>query len=112
MKKLFITLSVLTALTSFNANALEAIGVIYGVSSVSASVVGTLSTIYGPDCVVGQGPCKEAVQVIADAQDYMQSGKVSTFLGQKIKEIQTSDSSLSAEEALDVLTASAAVFLK
>lgn len=112
MKKLFITLSVLSALTSFNANALEAIGVTYGVMSVSASVVGTLSTIYGPDCLLGQGSCKEAVQVIADAQDYIQSGKISSFLGQKIKEVQASDTSLSAEEVLDVLTASAAEVLK
>jgi hypothetical protein len=112
MKKLMVMVSLITSITAMNANALEAVGAIYGLSSAGLSTLGTLSSIYGPDCVIGQGSCKEAVQVLEDAQAYLQSGKVSTFLGQKIKEVQNIDSTLSSEEAIDVLTSTATAVLK
>lgn len=46
---------------------------------------------------------KEAAQVINDSQELIQSGKMTAFLGQKIKDIQAQDSSVSDSEALDAL---------
>jgi hypothetical protein len=46
---------------------------------------------------------KEAAQVINDSQELIQSGKMTAFLGQKIKDIQGQDSTVSDSEALDAL---------
>lgn len=46
---------------------------------------------------------KEAAQVVNDSQELIQSGKMTAFLSQKIKDIQASDSSVSDSEALDAL---------
>lgn len=100
------------SVTTSQAQAAQAITGIYGVMSVSLTGVGISSSIYGPDCVIGQGPCKAAVQVLEDSQKYMQSGEVTAYLSQKIKEVQESDSSLSADEALDALVAGAEKFIK
>ena len=41
--------------------------------------------------------------VLNDAQELMQSGKMSVFLSQKIREVQNANAGSSEEEALDVL---------
>ncbi|MDD4972785.1 MAG: hypothetical protein PHY93_00460 [Bacteriovorax sp.] len=46
---------------------------------------------------------KEAAQVINDSQELIQSGKMTAFLGQKIKDIQAQDSAVSDSDALDAL---------
>lgn len=112
MKKLMVLAAVAMSVTTFSAQAAEAITGAYAVMSVTGSSVGISSSIYGPDCMLGQGACKAAVQVLEDSQKYMQSGEVTAYLSQKIKEVQDLDSSLSADEALDALVASAEKFVK
>jgi hypothetical protein len=108
MKKLVVMLTLATSLTSINANALEVITAGYVALTASAGVWGTSSSIYGVDCAVGQARCKEAVQVLKDTQEFVQSGKVSVMLSKKILDTQAQDQSLSADEALDVIVADAA----
>lgn len=49
----------------------------------------------------------EAEQVINDSQEFMQSGKLSILLDQKIAEVQSNNEDLSLEDALDLIVASA-----
>lgn len=46
--------------------------------------------------------CKEAVAVLLDAEEYAQSGRLTLFLNQKIKDLQTTEE-LSTEESIDIL---------
>lgn len=46
---------------------------------------------------------KEAAQVINDSQELIQSGKMTAFLSEKIKNIQAQDAAVSDSEALDAL---------
>ena len=55
---------------------------------------------------------KEAAQVLNDSQELIQSGKMSAFLSQKIKDIQAQDSSVSDSEALDALLSVSEQILK
>ncbi|MBC7713416.1 MAG: hypothetical protein H7177_08755 [Rhizobacter sp.] len=112
MKKLMIMITLGTTLASFNANALQAIAASYAVASLAMTSLGVTSSVKGLDCTLGQGACKEAAQVIEDTQNYQQSGQLSAFLSQKIKDIQSLDSSVSDEEALDALTSVSAQMLK
>lgn len=52
-------------------------------------------------------PKLQAAIVLNDAQEAMQSGKISTFLAQKIKDIQSSNSTMSESDALEVVIADA-----
>lgn len=65
----------------------------------------TFATAYSSIWVTSSGNTnyhKEALQVVNDSQDLFQSGHMSLFLGQKIKDVQ-SRYSISDSEALDVL---------
>lgn len=55
---------------------------------------------------------KEAAQVINDSQDLIQSGNMTAFLSQKIRDIQAQDSSVSDQEALDALISVSEQILK
>jgi hypothetical protein len=46
---------------------------------------------------------KEAQAVVDDSQGYIQTGKLSAFLSQKIKDVKELNSELSDEEAIDLL---------
>ncbi len=46
---------------------------------------------------------KEARKILADIQDYNQSGYITLFLGEKIAIVKNIDSSLSDDESVDVL---------
>jgi hypothetical protein len=105
MKKLMIMLTLTTSLASFSASALEAIAGTYLVGTAAMASLGVTSSVKGLDCTLGQGACKEATQVLADTQDYLQSGELSAFLAEKIKFIQVEDKSVSEQEALDALNA-------
>lgn len=107
MQKKLMTLTLGLVLSSFNVNALEVVSGIYGLATGSMLSWGAITSIKGVDCAVGQGPCKEAVQVINDIQNYHQSGVLSVFLAQKMAEIKNVDASLSEAEALDELTSNA-----
>ena len=92
-------------MTAFSASALEAIAGTYLVGTAAMASLGVTSSVKGLDCTLGQGACKEAAQVVADTQDYLQSGELSAFLAEKIKFIQVEDKSVSEQEALDALNA-------
>ena len=57
-------------------------------------------------------PCKEAAQVIFDAQDFIQSGTVSILLDEKIRNIKIVNQELSTEEAIDLVVANSELNLK
>lgn len=46
---------------------------------------------------------KEAVQVVNDAQDFMQSGKMSLLLEQVVTGIQANNADLSVEDSVDLI---------
>jgi hypothetical protein len=75
------------------------------VNAFSASFVGTtlLPTQSLTSVSTSGNVQNEAAQVINDSQELIQSGKMTAFLGQKIKDIQAQDSSVSDSEALDAL---------
>lgn len=54
----------------------------------------------------------EAAGILNDAQEYMQSGRVSAFLAQKITETQALHAGASEVEALDMLINDAEAILK
>lgn len=111
MKKFIVMMTLATALTS-NAYALQAIAVTYGAASLAGTSLGVSSSVNGVDCTIGQGGCKEAIQIIEDSQGYMQTGELSLFLAQKVRDAQSADSSLSQDEALDLLNDQALEILK
>lgn len=98
MKKLMLAVA-LTATVS-QAHALQAIAGTYISGSLGASTIGGMTTS-GKECEIIV--CKEALQVLNDGQNYIQSGKMSAFLAEKIKNIQSVNVELSDEEALDAL---------
>jgi hypothetical protein len=73
------------------------------VNAFSASFVGTTLLPTQSLALSSVSTSKEAAQVINDSQELIQSGKMTAFLGQKIKDIQAQDSSVSDSEALDAL---------
>ncbi len=103
MKKLILMVTLVTSVASFNANALQAIAGTYIVGTIAGLSLGVSSTIYGPDCVLGQAHCKEAVQILADSQEYMQSGEMSALLAEKVKQVQADNKMASEEDAVDAL---------
>lgn len=54
----------------------------------------------------------QAETILNDAQEFMQSGKASTFLSQKIKELQADNAGMSEDDALEVLIEVAQSVLK
>lgn len=54
---------------------------------------------------------KEARKIIAEAQDYNQSGYITLFLGEKIAIIKSIDSSLSDDESVDLLLDASEIIL-
>ena len=54
--------------------------------------------------------CKEAAAVLLDAEEYAQSGKLTLFLNQKIKDLQSAEE-LSIEESIDILVEQAQAVL-
>jgi hypothetical protein len=51
----------------------------------------------------GTAPEKQAVLVLNDAQEFIQSGNASAFLSQKIKEVQEANAGASESDALEML---------
>lgn len=95
MKKFTIMLALTTSLISANANALE------GVLTYFAVGIPLVST----SMAFGWTSHKEEAQlIIADAQEYSQSGKLSAFLAQRVQDVMAANNALSIEEAIDVLT--------
>lgn len=115
MKALIIMLTLTTAL-SFTANAnematdvtLSPIRLILAPFVISTT--GGMTTS-GKECEVIV-PCKEAGQIVEDTQNYLQSGELTVYLSQKIKDVQSTDESLSEVEALEVLVTKSVEILK
>ena len=61
---------------------------------------------------VSAGQNKEAMVILNDSQAFIQSGKLSAFLAQEIKNAQSQDSDLSEEDALDLLISKSKLILK
>jgi hypothetical protein len=114
MKNLAVLFTLACSLVSFSANSLEVTKeiVIMPFASLAGTTLGFASTSNGVDCTLGQGGCKLAMQVVADSQEYFQSGTLSAFLSEKIKNIQAQDKSASDEEALDALISVSLEILK
>ena len=108
---MIILLALMTNLFSLNANALEVVAGVYGAATVSMGLWALTSTTVGPDCAI-ESYCKAASQVIADFQDYQQTGMISSFLAERIKATQALDNSLSEQEALDSTVSAAIEILK
>ncbi len=96
MKSVIIGILLTTSLTAFNANAMQVAGVVSVGSSLYAS------TILQSLCNLA-GDCKEAIQIIEDAQYYGQNGEFSILLDQKINELMISNQNISKEDALDLV---------
>lgn len=58
------------------------------------------------------GNVYKAQVLLNDTQEAMQSGKISVFLAQQIKEVQSVDSEVSEFEAIEILAAEATEILK
>lgn len=106
MKKI---LAILVISTSINAYALQAFVATEVGGSLIFSTVGGMTTA-GKECEIMV--CKEAVQVVNDAQNYLQTGEISIFLALKLNETQLSHESLSEIEALDLVIENALTVLK
>jgi hypothetical protein len=78
----------------------------FGASLNDASAVTTILP-YATSATTVTLPKLQAAIVLNDAQEAMQSGKVSTFLAQKIKDVQTSNSTMSESDALEIVIADA-----
>ena len=64
--------------------------------------VGTYGASY-----TSTGPLYVHKMILNDTQEAMQSGKISAFLAEQIKEVQALDSELSVNEAIEILAISA-----
>jgi hypothetical protein len=115
MKMLIIMVTLVTSLTSFTASANEVSSKVTMLPI--ASILGPFISSYyaglttsGKECDVMV--CKEANQVVQDTLGYLQNGELSVYLNQKIKDIQSLDSSLSEVEALEILVSRSVEILK
>jgi hypothetical protein len=112
MKKLAITLAVLTSMTTYQAKAIETVAVTNivtyaGLSLGFATVVGLTSS--GDACEIMS--CKgEAEKILEDSQEYFVTGELTDFMAQKVGSLkQTQD--LSDDEAVDFLMTNAEEYL-
>lgn len=112
MKKLAVTLAVLTSLTTYQAKAIETAAVtnivtFVGISLGFATVVGLTSS--GEACEIMS--CNdEAQKVVEDSQEYFATGELSSFMTQKIEALQSTQD-LSDDEAVDFLMTKAQEYL-
>ncbi len=86
------------------------------VNTFAASFVGTTlipsESLALSSAASSGNPKQEAALIINDSQEYMQSGIMTSFLTQKIKDIQAQDSSVSDQDALDALVSVSEQILK
>lgn len=112
MKKLALTLAVLTSMTTYQAQAIETVAVTnivtyVGLSLGFATVVGLTSS--GEACEIMS--CKdEAEKVAMDSYEYFATGEMSAFIAQKIETIKTTQD-MSDDEAVDFLMTKAEEYL-
>lgn len=85
---------------------------VFAYSLRDSTVLTTAAPILSSASSSGTLPDKQAAMVLNDSQEFFQSGKLSVFLSQKIKETQAIDAEVSQEEALDLLINEAELILK
>lgn len=85
---------------------------VFAYSIVDSSVVISAIPLLISASTSGAYDAKQAAVVINDSQEFFQSGKLSAFLGQKIKDAQVVNPGASEEEALDMLINEAEAILK
>jgi len=109
MKNLLILAVSVLSLSVFTpkANALDVVG--GGAVITTVVAVGAFTTVMSPSVI---GNKEVARLVVNDTQDYIQTGEISLFLENKISELQTTDSSLSTDDAVDILVAYSNELLK
>jgi hypothetical protein len=85
---------------------------VFAYSLGDSSVLTSASPMLSSATTSGTIPEKLAAKLLNDAQDLIQNGKMSAFLNQKIKEVQTLHADTSESDALDLLIAQAELILK
>lgn len=85
---------------------------VFAYSIADSTVITSASPLLSTMTTSGTVPEKQAAMVLNDSQEFIQSGKMSAFLGQKIKDAQAVNAGASAEEALDMLINEAESLLK
>jgi hypothetical protein len=72
-------------------------------SLADSSVLTSATPLLSSATTSGAFNAKQAALVLNDTQEFIQSGKMSAFLGQKIKDAQALNEGASQEDALDML---------
>jgi hypothetical protein len=116
MKKILVVLLSTLSLYSFTANALEvaatnAPAVLGGLTYI-ATVFSIVNKCMPFDLKCVSGRKEAALQIIADSQNYAQTGELSLLIAQEISDIQKMDNSLSQDDALDTILATSFEILK
>ena len=75
----------------------------YAYSLGDSTVITAATPFLSSATTSGPLPEKQAAIILNDTQEFFQSGKLSSFLAQKIKDVQAVDLSASDEEAIDRL---------
>ena len=76
---------------------------VFAYSVADSSVLTSAAPMLSSATSSGSGTQKLAALILNDAQELIQYGKMSSFLNQKIKEIQATHTDASQSEALDLL---------
>ncbi|MBC7429326.1 MAG: hypothetical protein H7336_11980 [Bacteriovorax sp.] len=85
---------------------------VFAYSVADSTVLASASPMLSSATTSGTLPDKQAALILNDAQDLIQDGKMSSFLNQKIKEVQALHIETSESEALDLLISQAESILK
>lgn len=96
MKKLMLIATLLLTGNTYSRDIFEATDV-----SVAALRIAELSVF--TSWTLGAFDRKAAAQILNDSQEYLQSGNMTAYLKQSIKNVQSLDASISDTEALDAL---------
>lgn len=89
-----LTIAILSLVVSAN---------VFAYSLADSSVLSSATPLLSSATTSGAFNAKQAALVLNDTQEFMQSGNLSAFLGQKIKDAQALNEGTSQEDALDML---------
>jgi hypothetical protein len=89
-----ITIAILSLVVSAN---------VFAYSLADSTVITSATPLLSSATTSGAFNAKQAALVLNDTQAFIQTGKMSAFLSQKVKDAQAVNKGASAEEALDML---------
>lgn len=75
----------------------------HAISLGDSTVITGASPYLSSATTTGPLPEKQAEIILNDSQEFFQTGKLSSFLAQKIMEVQAVDQSASEQDAVDIL---------